>query len=158
MPIVSGLYILFTGINFLLRRAKSPKIRSLAKFSHILSLTFMEMNLVDISFYTILNIFVFHKFQTVDMTKILSYIVSIVILISLIYEYGRIMILMKGEETLSDLEKEILHDGLCQKSLKKYPKLKYFNLIFRFNMVTLSLILIHLQLYLPAMAGCLILF
>ena len=107
MPLEVGLYVVFTSLNIVLRflnhKVQSKGLNYLASMAHRLSFIFVEMNIVDITFYAILNIFVFHKFSTNTMPKMLSFVTSVFILVTLSYDYGKMLLSMKDETKLSPL-------------------------------------------------------
>jgi hypothetical protein len=160
MPVVVGLYLLFSALNLILQvlsyHVKGQSLVKAQMMAKRLSILFLEMNLVDISFYLVLNIFVYHKFTDTKFTQVLSFTTAWLILGTLCYEYGHILLAIWNNKAMSPTAEELMDEGLDSKSLKLLPKLKYLNLIFRINMGILSVMLVHLQLYLPAMSACMI--
>jgi hypothetical protein len=155
MPIISALFVFFTIINVGFRvlsaLTHSKKYTKVIDISHKLAFTFMELNLIDIVFYATLNLFSFHKkTHTSTWTKI-SFLCAFLSYFEIVYNYTKIFVNKMNVSVLSDLEREVLEEGLNKKVFKEIPEIKNLNLIFRAKLFLVPVFLVLLQNYLQAM-------
>jgi hypothetical protein len=124
MPLVVGLFLLITLIKLivgLVRNTTSGSIEKTKGLLKRLSLLFLEVKLVDVSFYIVLNIFVFHKFSKYGIARILSFLASSVVLALLSNEYVQIAFRIYKNKPLDPVSKEFIEEGLDPRSMGLIP-------------------------------------